>query len=204
MALANYSDLKAKIASNMDRSDLTSDIPDFIALAEADINVALNVFGMESRAYATMTAGSDYLTLPSDHRSTRRLQIVSGGIDYMLEQVDPSYIAGKDDGGTGMPKVYSILADQIQFWPTPDSDYRVEQTYEQSLPALSDSNTTNWLLTDYPNIYLYGSLYHACVFIFDDKRAGQFAALFTTLLEQLESRDRDKKYGGHPLRTRAV
>ena len=38
MALSNYTELKASIADFLNRDDLTSVIPDFITLAESQIN----------------------------------------------------------------------------------------------------------------------------------------------------------------------
>ena len=58
MALATYSDLKASVADFLNRTDLTSTIPDFIALAEADINSHFDLRTVESDQAVTATAGA--------------------------------------------------------------------------------------------------------------------------------------------------
>ena len=34
----------------------------------------------------------------------------------------------------------------------------LEISYYSKIPALNQTTTTNWLIEDYPNIYLYGAI----------------------------------------------
>ena len=54
--------------------------------------------------------------------------------------------------------------------PTPSGATSLSIDYYQRIPALTSSNTTNWLLTDHPHLYLYTSLLHATPFLMDDAR----------------------------------
>ena len=68
MAIASYADLKTSIANFLARSDLTAQIPDFIQLAEARINRELETREQEKRSTATLVAGDEYISLPTDMR----------------------------------------------------------------------------------------------------------------------------------------
>ena len=50
MALTTYAELKTAIGDFLNRDDLTSVAPDFISLAEADINRRVRHWRMEGRA----------------------------------------------------------------------------------------------------------------------------------------------------------
>ena len=66
MALSNYTGLKASIADFLNRDDLTAVIPDFITLAEAQINRDIRHFKMEARSSGQQSSGDEYMQVPSD------------------------------------------------------------------------------------------------------------------------------------------
>jgi hypothetical protein len=77
---------------------------------------------------------------------------------------------------SGQPSTYTILGDNFRFAPTPASSYTGTINYYKEFDPLSDSNTTNYILTNHPAIYLYGSLYHAANFLggIEPNQAGQW------------------------------
>lgn len=60
MALTTYSDLQSAVASYLARSDLTSQIPDFIRLAEIRLRRELRIRQMLRSVTTTTTGGDDY------------------------------------------------------------------------------------------------------------------------------------------------
>ena len=60
MAIATYSDLQTAIANFLARTDLTSQIPDFIKLAESRMSRELETRSQEKRVQATLTSGDEY------------------------------------------------------------------------------------------------------------------------------------------------
>jgi hypothetical protein len=100
----------------------------------------------------------------------------------------------------GPPTNYAITAGQIELLPTPDETYSASLVYYSRIPALSVSNTTNWLLTEAPDTYLYGSLVHAAPYLKDDQRLVVWESLFKLSLDTLNSSSEDAKYGGTGLR----
>ena len=204
MALANYSDLKTSIANWLNRSDLTSEIAnDFIVLTEADFNSKLRIRKMNTST--SITIDSETESMPSDFLQVRDFFITEGGTKYALKYITPAQMDQIKGGSTsGMPSTYTILGDSFRFAPTPSGSYTGTLNYYAKFPALSDTNTSNYILASHPAIYLYGSLYHAANFLggVDPQRLQQWQGMYTTAMERLERNDREDQYGSAPLQQR--
>lgn len=188
MALSSYADLKASIQAWMfDRGDLATEAGDFIALCEAELNRVLR-----TRRQITITTltldGDSRAALPADYLEFRRVTALTAP-RRTLDLVAPNY---RDDvypfRHSGFPSVFTIDGDGILVLPATTAD--IEFEYFAKLPALSESNTTNWILEQLPNVYLYGSLKHAAIFIGDEGRTQQMGSLFSSLLDALVTSER--------------
>lgn len=204
MALTTYSELQASIADWLDRTDLTTIIPDFITLAEAEFNRNIRVSQMENRATTSTVVGQDYYALPTDYLALRDIQIEGTTIttlNYMApEEVDVHY----DSADTGIPKFYTIVGNEFQLVPKPDAVYTLEISYYQKIPVLSDSNTSNWLLAAYPDIYLWGSILQAEPYLQNDQRMPLWRASLGKALEELTNSDRKYRWSGSGMRVRTA
>jgi hypothetical protein len=96
-----------------------------------------------------------------------------------------------------------MIGDTFQLVPTPDASYTVELTYYSKIPALSDSNTTNWLLTNSPDVYLYGSLLEAAPYLDDDNKLQVWGSLLEQSLNALQIESDRAKVGSSSIRMRA-
>jgi hypothetical protein len=204
MPITTYTDLKTSIASWLNRDDLTSVIPDFISLAEAGINRDLRHYKMIERADATLD--SRYVQLPADWMETVRFSITSGNT-YRLELVsrdDMLEYRQKTANTSGRPKFYANIGDTIEVFPTPDADYTMQLQYYSKTPALSDSNASNWLLLDAPDVYLYGTLIQSAPYLQDDARTQTWAALYAAALQSLQKASDDTRFAGSGLRMRVT
>jgi hypothetical protein len=199
MALDTYTNLQAAVASWLARADLTTQIPDFITLAEAKLNRTLRTRQMEQRSTAT---AAEYMELPTGFLEIRSIQ-TNGTPQYTLEQRAPFELDALDDGVAGRPSRYCLLANQIRLAPVPDSTYTLELDYYEVIPPLA-SNSTNWLLAASPDIYLYGALLEAAIYILDDPRVPQWQAGYTQVINQLQTSDRRARWSGSPLQVRAA
>ena len=205
MALTSYSTLKTSIANWLNRTDLTDEIADdFIVLTEADLNSKLRIRKMVNQT--TITIDSETESLPTGFLQVRNFYILSGGTKHSLRYVSPSHmdqLRGTSTSGT--PEVYTILGDTFRFSPKPDSSYTGYINYYKKFDALSVTNTSNWILTDHPAIYLYGSLYHAANFLggIEPSQAQQWQQMYATAMERLERNDREDQYSGSPLQMRS-
>jgi hypothetical protein len=204
MAISTYTDLKTSVASWLNRDDLTSVIPDFISLAEAGINRDLRHYKMIERADATLD--SRYVQMPTDWMETVRFSITSGNT-YRLELVsrdDMLEYRQKTADASGRPRFYANIGDTIEVFPTPDADYTMQLQYYAKTPALSDSNASNWLLLDAPDVYLYGTLIQSAPYLQDDARTQTWAALYAAALQSLQKASDDTRFAGSGLRMRVT
>ena len=205
MALTNYTTLKASIANWLNRSDLTDEIADdFIVLTEADFNSKLRVRKMI--AQSTITIDSETESIPTGFLQVRDFYILSGSTKYPLRYMTPSQMDQvKGTSVTGIPQAYTILGDTFRFTPKPDSSYSGYLNYYKKFDALSSTNATNFILTDHPAIYLYGSLFHAANFLggYNPQQVQTWQQMYATALERLELNDREDQFSGSPLQIRS-
>ena len=81
---------------------------------------------------------------------------------------------------------------------SPTASYDYVLTYFQSIPALGNAATTNWLLTREPSLYLYGALIEASPYIGDDARAATWATQYKVTLQGMQAEDDRARYGNSP------
>jgi hypothetical protein len=166
MALNNFANLKSSIANWLGRSDLTNEITDFIALAEQDFNSKLANAGYNKMInLETLSVNNEIQALP-----TGFLGVVSIYIDSnkknSLQYVTPETAFSMYGGSlVGQPEVYTIISDNIHFYPMPDSTYSVKMYYIKKFDVLANDADTNDILSNHSDIYLYGSLYFSHTFI---------------------------------------
>ena len=205
MALTNYTTLKTSIANWLNRSDLTDEIADdFIKLTEADFNSKLRVRKMI--AQTSFTIDSETEALPTGFLQVRDIYILSGNTKCPLRYMTPSQMdLIKGTSTTGLPSSYTILGDTFRFSPKPDSTYTAYINYYKAFDELSDTNTTNYILTTHPAIYLYGSLFHAANFLggINPQQVQTWQQMFATAMERLELNDREDQFSGSPLQIRS-
>jgi hypothetical protein len=200
MAITTYAELKTAIAEWLNRDDLTSTIPDFITLAEESMALNMRHWRMENRATATLD--SQYEALPARFVAPIRLSL-TGGNTYALEQVSQAQLLDRRSQASntaGRPQYYALTQGEIEVFPTPDADYTLELVYYEKAEALSDSNTTNWILDNYPSVYLYGSLMHTAPFLKDDPRLQVWASLYQQGVASVNGDEEKAKFGATGLR----
>jgi len=200
MAITTYAELKTAIAEWLNRDDLTSTIPDFITMAEESMALNMRHWRMENRATATLD--SQYEALPARFVAPIRLSL-TGGSTYALEQVSQAQLLDRRSQASntaGRPQYYALTQGEIEVFPTPDADYTLELVYYEKAEALSDSNTTNWILDNYPSVYLYGSLMHTAPFLKDDPRLQVWASLYQQGVASVNGDEEKAKFGATGLR----
>ena len=204
MALTNYTTLKASIANWLNRSDLTDEIADdFIKLTEADFNSKLRIRKMIDQSSFTIDTETE--ALPTGYLQVRDMYILSGNTKYPLTYQTPSQMDSTvGTSTTGRPSSFTILGDTFRFSPKPDGSYTAYLNYYKAFDTLSDTNTTNYILTTHPAIYLYGSLFHAANFLggINPQQVQTWQQMFATAMERLELNDREDQVSGSPLQVR--
>jgi hypothetical protein len=203
MALTTYTELKTSIGDWLNRSDLTTAIPDFISLAEAQIERTLRTRQMIVRANASFDA--QYGAVPADFLETKSLKLTSTNPETPLQFLSIDALDNEMTKYTasGKPKFFGVVGGQFRIVPTPDSNYTTELTYYAKLTKLSSSVASNWLLASSPDIYLYGALLQAAPYLQDDARIQTWATLYERALNDSQTADDRSASSGGALLTRA-
>ncbi len=190
-----YSELKTSIANYLNRSDLTSDIDTFIDNVEAELNRRLRSKDMIKRA--TATADSQYLTVPSDWLEAINIEITANNFSPLFQQSIESLDVYRkaNNNSTGQPIYYAMVDDSIELAPSPDSSYTLQLTYYAKISALSDSNTSNFVSASHPDVYLYGALKHASIYLMEDERIPMFTQQFEKALEEMRLAQEKSAFG---------
>ena len=189
MALASYNDLKSSIADWLNRDDLTAVIPDFITMAEAQLERRLPVERMVKRATATID--TPFSAVPGDFVSPKSLVLTSTAPVQPLEFLSEDELDAKKYvyRSPGKPLYFTVVGTQFEVLPAPDGEYTAELTYVGTLDKLSVSNASNWILARHPDVYLYGSLLQAAPYLRDDERVGLWAPLYAQAIEDMLIQD---------------
>jgi hypothetical protein len=99
----------------------------------------------------------------------------------------------------GEPVVYTINSGEIEFVPAPDDAYPLTMVYYATLPSLSDTETSNWVLDLYPDLYLYGTLLHSAPYLSDDAKIQVWGSLYQSALDSVNRESNKAMYSGSPL-----
>ena len=190
-----YAELKTAIANYLNRSDLTSDIDTFIDNVEAELNRRLRTKDMIKRA--TATADSQYLSVPTDWIEAINVEITSNDFSPLFQQSIESLDVYRkaNNNSTGQPVYFAMVDDSIELAPTPDAEYTLQLTYYAKISALSDSNTSNFISVSHPDVYLYGALKHASIFLMEDDRIPMFTQQFEKALEEMRMEQEKAAFG---------
>ena len=146
-------------------------------------------------------ASQEYYGLPDSYVQMRHLATVSSTPNRDLEYFTPEqfdvWVGGRYGGMTGRPRYYTMVGDELRLGPTPDAVYTIEMVYYATFDALSDTSATNWLLSNAPDVYLYGSLLEASPFIKDNQMAQVWAMYYDKAIKDIQiADDRDRHSGG--------
>ena len=199
MALTNYSDLKTSIANYLGRSDLTSQIPDFITLAEIRLNRDLRIRQMLKTATATMTGGDPTVGLPSDFLEMRDIFVEATpriSVSYMAPAAFTRDARATD---SGRPVFYTMRGAEFEFAPIPDTNYTLQMIYFAKQPALSDSNPSNAFMANCPDALLYAALGEAEPYLMNDARTAIWAQFYQNAIDRLNDSNKESEYAGVPL-----
>jgi hypothetical protein len=199
MALDTFAGLKTTIADYLNRDDLTSIIPSFISIAEAKFNRKLRTRQMIKRANAQIETA--FFAYPSDWLQAKEFQLNTNPIVRLgfVTEAQGDELKGGRFTAAGQPLYYTITGSQLEFIPSPDTTYSAELTYYAKIPALSDSNTSNWLLAYAPDLYLYGALMEASPYLKDDERLATWGQLYANSLGDIEVADQRASVSSTPL-----
>lgn len=202
MALTTYAELKTAIDTFLNRDDLAATAAaDFITLAEASMQRDLTHWRGETTT--SITIDGRFEDVPTDFIAPIRFEV--GTTEAPLQLISVQDLHDRRDArddDTGTPCFYAIVGGQFEFLPTPTASTTGTLLYRASIPALSDENTSNWVLANAPDVYLYGALVHSAPYLVEDARVATWGALYAQAVAQFNKQGEAGKFGGAGKRRR--
>lgn len=200
MSITTYAELQTAVARWLHRDDLTTQIPDYISLAESRFwygeqgsfpTKPLRVRAMQERILGSIADGA--IAIPTGYLETINLRVSNGGTTYPLRYLPPQNFAEKE-ASPDSPSWYTMLDNEIKTAGVGSGSYIMD--YYEKLDALSDTNTTNWLLTNAPNVYLFGACLEGALDIMSDAFAQRFGGRLLGAVNSLVSVEKSTMAGG--------
>lgn len=194
MALTTYAELQDSVADWLNRDDLTEQVKDFITLAEAEIRRRLK----RRTRRATVQIAAATRPLPLDCAELRDVRLVTGvpTRDRSLIVCTPTMLADERarHAQTGRPRFCAVVGGELLLVPAPDAAYTAELTYYEALEPLSEDQPTNAVLTEAPDLYLYGALLQAAPFLQHDERIPTWQVRVDAAVAQLNEKAQREEY----------
>lgn len=199
MSIASYSELQTAVASYLARTDLTSQITDFIRFAELRLRRELRIRQMLKSVTTTTTSGDSTVELPSDFLEIRDFVVSTNPLQPLTYSSPSAFSRNARTTESGKPLDYTILANEFQLAPIPDSAYTVKLLYYAAPTFLSDSNTSNAFVANAPDALLYAALIEAEPFLMNDARINTWGTMYDRAISTLTKSDESSQYSGVPL-----
>lgn len=184
MGISSYSELQTAVADYMHRQNLSDKIPDFIALAEAEMARLLRVWKQQSYASLSLTAGSPTVTLPTGTKEVISAKL-AGANEREMRKMPLAALNHKYAGAVaGVPKDFSFIEGNMTVAPTPSADGTIEALILKKTNPLSNVDTTNVILQNYSDLYLYGAAKHGFAYIHHPERMRDANEMFMSGIDE--------------------
>lgn len=195
MALApitDYDSLAAAVAYYVTRDDL--DLSVFVQAAH--IRLCREVRSLVWVKIGSVTVAAERVAVPTDFRS-----IIAAKIgNYVIQPVTPQErmkLAFELSAGT--PSFVSVEGAFFAFAPIPSTSQTMTMQYIGTPSILSDTETTNALLTRYPMAYLYGTICEVARKLQDGEMMAAYENLMAREIDEINTQDRNDALGAGPL-----
>ncbi len=203
MAIATYSDLLTLGANMTGRADLTSRWPEFITLIEGWMNRELRTVFQETKN-AAFSIAAEYTALPTDFLDLKTIH-VNGPPKVNLVYKADDLMSATYASATGTPTEYNVQGANIRVNPTPTGATACTLVYIAKVPALTSGAPTNWVITNFPDLYVAGVNYYAWQYamnaektLFWQNRMEFYIAQLKALSDKYADRNQDEDYRDDP------
>ena len=188
MIITDYASLQAAVASDLHRPDdalLLAELPRFVQLAETDILRALVL--RQTEVSVTGTTSGPTIPLPVSLNQIERIGLSYGGSAYTLDYASPNGL--EHLSYPALPTRYTVEAGAIRLLAPPSGAYDYTLYLVPQMVVLSDSNPTNWLLMNEPDVYFYATLAQAAGWTRDDATMAKASAGYAAAVEGVRQKD---------------
>jgi hypothetical protein len=200
--------LKTSVDSWLSRDDVAvsgSDFPQILLIAESNISRDVRLVLQEATATLNFTGRS--ANLPSDFMGARTpfIDDDTRQMTYMSPQVLRESSAWNDgragayytfEGNNASPLASPVQQMTIAGPASATAPLNVQINYWARFPALSGDSSTNWLLANHFDIYLYAALTSACQLIQEWELYDKYSAIYDASVARQNLHESRKRYGG--------
>jgi len=197
MPFADYTELQAAVTGWLQRKDLATQVPDFIALAETSINRIVHVSAMENEVALTLPAGERTVPLPAGYSTPLAVWLAAPQPREELTAMVAEALPVTDS--PGCPRFWAIDGLSLAFECPADVARPVTLRYRGGF-RLTDDVPTNALLTKYPDVYLYGALLQSAPRIRDNDSMMIWQAMYRQAVKEINATE-SRARAAAPLRT---
>ena len=194
--ITDYASLQTAIATTLHRNDLTALIPVFIADAEERIYNDIRIQAMEASYSQAIASG--VVAIPAGFLEWKFLYVDSAH-KLTRKSAEWIYTNYPTRAAEGTPVFFAREGGSLIFGPYPTDGLTVKGLYYKRLPALSDSNTTNWLIENAPDLLRYVALTEAAVHTRDADAHQLFDGKTVQLVKRIQRTDDREAFSGSVL-----
>lgn len=201
--ITDYATLQTAMAGWLKRDDLTDSIPLFIQVYEAQMNRELALMepphqSLEQTVTGTLAANAYTIALPNGYTGTKRLRLTNSGDYHILTYKPPSEMIYEVAGD---PQFYTIIGSNLVVGAPADGSYSYDWTYYANLASITAG--ANWVITNAPDMYLYGALLHSAPYLKNDARLVTWGTMYKEIRDQVEQVNTKNRQSGSPLQIRS-
>ena len=215
--MPTYQQLQDEAAGWLNRRDIVSLIPGWVAMVETEIAETLRarcmvVSGVQPIDSAYVTLPPDFCTMESirDATSGEQLELKDEWSGHWTSAYSNKWVSGAIVANTGAPcTAYRLVHDCVEFLPhpfvpnPPDPNWQPQQVlmgwYARPKPLVLPADT-NTVLEALYGIYLFGVLKYGALFELDDDRAAQADAQWQQMITRANLWKQQSDYSGAPFR----
>lgn len=161
----NYSQVYDAVRAFLNKPEAEGYFPRFFAMAEAEMNRRLDSQSMDEVATVTLVNGKGQV--PCDFAGVKAFS-VPGSPNRKLEYVRSDAFDNLTNCSSA-PYYYTILGDQFLVSFTSSTAVQARLRYRKRLDGIGPANICNWVSDRFPDVYVYGVLKHAGIFLGDDR-----------------------------------
>ena len=206
MALTNLGELKASVADWLNREDLTTQIPDFVKMAENRINADHRSRVVANEVHQSFTVASENQINPVAQHSPFEVTgvVVDGNVipqvtwdEYHREQKNPTCLNGVYTFSKGK-LYYTGFVDEDGVAPAAGGEDVVVEYHGFELSAFDFNNdaSTTTLASEHPEVFLYASLLEASVYLRDMEGVQIYQVRYDELMDKIQKSFNRRKVSG--------
>lgn len=190
VADADYLGLRQQVARWLNRTDLDTQIPNFVRMAEQEHRRDVRAQAMEQVFTGSLQAGA--LFYPPDFLEARLLMV--DGVERSF--VTLSTFRRLQQLGIKRP-AFTHVGQSLEVLGSESGQFVLD--YWAQFPSLIDDTDSNWLLQNAYDVYLWKSCEKGCVWLRDAEGATAYRALYDAALASLNQSEYDKRFSGSEL-----